>query len=66
MDGDIRTLECVTAAEAASMIGVTPQWIRAMVRAGDFVAPVRIGRRRLRFDRADILEWIDQRKERAA
>ena len=54
--------EMLTAREVAAMLRVTDRRVRQLASRGEFVTPIRVGPRTLRFERADVLAWIESKK----
>ncbi|MDX6436761.1 MAG: Helix-turn-helix domain [Gaiellaceae bacterium] len=59
--GEARTPPLLTAAQAGPLLGVPASWLLGEARSGR-VPHVRLGRY-VRFARADLLEWVDARKQ---
>lgn len=52
----------VSVREITEWLGLTRQSIDTLVRDGQFPAPIRIGKRRKAWTKADILAWLDRRR----
>ena len=55
--------------QAAELIGVHPETLARLARAGNFPRPIRLtpsNQGRVRWDAADIERWIEERKAEAA
>lgn len=48
----------LTTRETAERIGMSPSWVEKAVAAGEFIEPIRLGRRVL-FDLNKLDRWID-------
>lgn len=59
--GDIGTAPLMTADQAGALLGVPATWLLAEARAGR-IPHVRLGRY-VRFVRADLITWVDERKQ---
>jgi prophage regulatory protein len=54
----------VTAKDVAAALGVDRRELRRLVAAGEFPAPMKVGRRRIRWRRSEVEEWIARRAGR--
>lgn len=55
----------LTKKQAAELVGVHPESIMRMARENRFPQPIRLGhalQSHIRFDEADVLEWLQERK----
>jgi hypothetical protein len=62
VSGDNDHTELLTTDEVAEWFGVTPEWLR-IGRVNKFGPPfLRIAPKKVRYRRADVLAWLDERK----
>jgi excisionase family DNA binding protein len=50
--------------EVATLLGIAERTLARLVKSGSFPQPSRIGNS-LRFSRAEVIKWLDSRKEAA-
>jgi excisionase family DNA binding protein len=55
----------VTAPEAAKKLAISPRTLWGLTKSGE-IACVRVGRRAIRYDVADLRRWIQTRKTEGA
>ena len=60
MDGQQDQL--LRATEVANLLGIAERTLSRLVKAGDFPKPTRIGNS-VRFCRAEVMAWLEGRKE---
>lgn len=60
MDGQQNQL--LRATEVAILLGITERTLSRLVKAGEFPKPARIGTS-VRFNRAEVIKWLEGRKE---
>lgn len=53
--------ELLKAEDVAKMLNISPRTVYAMARAGK-IPYVRLGRKILRFDKDDLLKWLNKKK----
>ncbi|MCC5099482.1 helix-turn-helix transcriptional regulator [Xanthomonas campestris] len=58
-NNDPRVSNLINTAATAREVGVSENTIAALVRDGDFPAPIRLGPRATFFDRQAVRAWID-------
>jgi prophage regulatory protein len=54
----------LTIVQVAKRLNVDKRTVERMVEAGDFPAPIRVGRAGIRWPQSDIDAWIEERKAR--
>ncbi|MCG3773610.1 MAG: hypothetical protein JW395_0419 [Nitrospira sp.] len=60
MDGQQDQL--LRATEVANLLGIAERTLSRLVKAGEFPMPTRIGNS-VRFSRAEVMKWLEGRKE---
>lgn len=61
LDAQLRAdpLELMDAKAVAALLGTSVRELRRGVREGSIVAPLKIGKRRIRWRRTDLVKWLD-------
>ncbi len=54
----------LTRRDVESVVGLSRSSIYAMIASGAFPAPIRIGKRAVRFSQSDIESWVNGKRER--
>ena len=55
----------LTKADVGAFLGIHPESVMRLCRQGRFPSPIKINantRGRVRFDEADVIRWVEQRK----
>jgi len=57
-------MEYMTVTQVAELLQMTTRAVRYMVAHGDFPEPIRISPKKVLYDKAAIVEWLNSKKKR--
>ncbi|MEA0792510.1 AlpA family phage regulatory protein [Xanthomonas campestris pv. campestris] len=62
-NNDPRASRLINSEATACLVGVALNTLAALVREGDFPAPIRLGPRATFYDRDDVRAWLDYQRD---